>query len=256
MFKKIRILILLCALLFVALNAWHAKERSTNWHTPLWVVVYPVNGDGREVTRDYIARLQERHFKPTELFMQQQAQKYKLDLKTPVKVKLGPEINELPPQPPADRNMFGVIWWSLKIRYWAWKIPDRYEAPPADIQMFVVYYDPGKKRKLDHSLGLQKGLLGVVNAYASPIVTKYNNIILTHELLHTVGASDKYELKTGEPVFPQGYAEPSLQPLYPQLRAEIMAVKIPVSEYQSVQPSSFDDVLIGDVTATEINWQH
>lgn len=254
MFKKIRILLLLCILLFVALNEWQSNARVTSWQAPLWVAVYPINGDGSRAAAKYIDNLQDRHFTSIESFMQQQAKGYKLKLSNPVKVKLGPQINELPPKPPVNRNTLGVIWWSLKIRYWASRITDEINGPPADIKIFVVYYDPKLDHKLDHSLGLKKGLLGVVNAYASPVVTQYNNIVITHELLHTVGASDKYNLKTGLPIYPQGYAAPSQKPLYPQIQAEIMAGKIPASEHESLQPASLDDALIGTVTAIEINW--
>ena len=35
-------------------------------------------------------------------------------------------------------------------------------------------------------------------------------------LLHGFGATDKYDLATGQPLYPKGYAEPALKPLYPQ----------------------------------------
>jgi len=254
MFKQIRILILLCILLFVALNEWQSKARSTRWHASLWVAVYPINGDGSPATARYIDNLNTRKFYSIETFMQQQAKVYQLKLSTPVRVKLGPVIDELPPVPPDDRNILGVMWWSLIIRYWAANITENIDGPPADIKIFVIYYDPKVDHKLGHSLGLEKGLLGIVNAYASPVVTEYNNIIITHELLHTVGASDKYNLNTGLPVYPQGYAESSLLPLYPQRRAEIMAGKIPLSETETLQPRSLGKVLIGEETAIEINW--
>lgn len=255
-FKNIRILILLCVLLFVALNAWQVQERTTSWQAPLWVVVYPINADGSEVTKSYIDKLKNHHFESIETFMAEQAQDYNLSLTRPVIVKVGPQINELPPGPPQSSNVLAIMWWSLKMRYWASTITGQDDGPPADIQMFVVYHDPEIEHVLGHSLGLQKGLLGVVNAFAVRAVTEYNNVIITHELLHTVGASDKYDFQTNQPAFPEGYAQPDLDPLYPQNKGEIMSGTIPVSDTESVHPGSLNDIVIGKVTAMEINWLH
>ena len=56
--------------------------------------------------------------------------------------------------------------------------------------------------------GLQKGLIGVVNAFASDEQAAQNNVVIAHELLHTVGATDKYDPRTNQPSHPDGYAEP------------------------------------------------
>ncbi|NIO43671.1 MAG: hypothetical protein GTO41_28055 [Burkholderiales bacterium] len=82
-----------------------------------------------------------------------------------------------------------------------------------------------------------------------------NNIIITHELLHTLGATDKYDLATNQPLYPAGYAEPDIRPLYPQQFSEIMGGRIPVSQVRSVPPQTLDAVLVGPQTAAEIGWQ-
>ena len=46
-----------------------------------------------------------------------------------------------------------------------------------------------------HSTGLQKGMLGVVNAFASADQEGSNAVVIAHELLHTFGATDKYDRK-------------------------------------------------------------
>ena len=55
-------------------------------------------------------------------------------------------------------------------------------------------------------------------------------MVIAHELLHTLGASDKYDPQSLAPIFPDGYAEPDRQPSHPQRMAEIMAGRIPVAE--------------------------
>jgi hypothetical protein len=120
--------------------------------------------------------------------------------------------------------------------------------------MFLVYFDPDKTPVLEHSIGLQKGLLGVVNVFATSSQTQTNNFVITHEMLHTLGASDKYVLSSNLPAYPDGYADPEQQPLYPQTKAELMGGRIPVSESEAVIPRSLRQAVIGAGTAEEIRW--
>ena len=89
--------------------------------------------------------------------------------------------------------------------------------------MFVLYHDPALTPTVPHSLGLAKGLIGVVYAFAAPQMNGSNNVVIAHELLHTVGATDKYRIADDAPRFPDGYGDPAQVPLYPQQRAELMA---------------------------------
>ena len=65
------------------------------------------------------------------------------------------------------------------------------------------------------SHGLQKGLVGVVHAFADDTMTGSNAVVIAHELLHTVGASDKYDLTTGAPLYPTVTRIPAATPLPP-----------------------------------------
>lgn len=252
-FRKFRITLLLLILVFVALSSWLTKIRSTDWDRELWVVVYPISGDGSDASARYIEGLQRSVFSPIETFMQQEAQSYQLPLKEPVTVKLGNEVNELPPPRPHTGNLAEIAWWSLKTRYWAWRV-NNFKGPANDIQLFVLYFDPEKYDVLDHSIGLQKGMIGIVNAFATRRMAAKNNVVIAHELLHTVGATDKYDFSTNLPLWPEGYALPDQQPLYPQLKAEIMAGRIPLSKTEADIPRSLFYTMIGPGTAREINW--
>ena len=141
------------------------------------------------------------------------------------------------------------------MRFWAWRNAT-FDGPPPNVRIFVLYHDPEQVTRVAHSLGLQKGLIGVVNAFASKEQQAQNNIVIAHELLHTVGATDKYDTASAGtlPVFPDGYAEPDRDPLLPQEYAEIMGGRIPVSQRQAEIPDSLDRVVVGATTAREINW--
>jgi hypothetical protein len=78
--------------------------------------------------------------------------------------------------------------------------------------------------------------------------------VLTHEILHTLGATDKYDLKTSHPLYPDGYGDPEQDPLFPQESAEIMAGSIAVSKTEMAMPESLMYTLIGPKTAREIRW--
>ena len=122
------------------------------------------------------------------------------------------------------------------------------------VQIFVVYYDPDTLPALQHSIGLRKGLVGLINAYGDRCYSGSNDVVILHELLHTLGATDKYDLATGLPLYPEGYAEPDKKPLYPQHYAEIMGGHIPESPTGTRMPERLDQVLINYRTASEIGW--
>jgi hypothetical protein len=101
---------------------------------------------------------------------------------------------------------------------------------------------------------LQKGLIGVVYAFASEEQAAQNNVVIAHELLHTLGARDKYEAGSNLPAHPDGYADPEREPLWPQEFAEIMAGRIPLSAHEAQMPAGLEQSLIGVATAREIRW--
>jgi hypothetical protein len=77
--------------------------------------------------------------------------------------------------------------------------------------------------------------------------------VAAHELFHTLGANDRYG-PDGRALVPFGLAEPSLEPLYPQRYAEIMARNRPLSPTTEARPKSLDELRVGEATAREIGW--
>lgn len=253
-FRQLRILILLLILAFVAAENWHGKARTTDWDTPLWVVIYPINADSSPASAAYIEQLREDDFQPIEDFMRTQARRFGISLDEPVVVNLAPEVASLPPQPPdSPAGPLAIAWWSLKMRWWAWRA-DTYAGPGADIRLFVNYFDAGEHRAMPDSHALEKGRLSVINAFASRRQRAQNQVILNHEMLHTLGATDKYDLRTNLPLVPQGLAEPQKQPRYPQRLAELMGGRIALSETHAVMPASLRQCMVGELTAREIGW--
>ncbi len=253
MFRNLRILALLLVLFFVAMEQFLTQVRSTSWDHPLWVVVYPINATGSQVVDDYIATLNSDSYVEVEQFLVDEVRRHDLTIVDPVDVRIGPVLHELPPLPPSNGEPLDVMMWSLKMRYWSF-MEDSYEGPKPSIQMFVLYYDPIPNTRLQHSAALRKGMVGVVHAFATEKWQGRNNVVIAHEMLHTLGATDKYDFTDNRPIYPIGYAFPNQAPLYPQRYAEIMGGRIPLSEYDWEMPLNLEQTMIGPLTAEEIGW--
>jgi len=76
-------------------------------------------------------------------------------------------------------------------------------------------------------------------------------VVIAHELLHTLGATDKYD-PDGQPLYPIGFADFIAEPCYPQSMAEIMAGRIPLSPGKAEIPKNLAETVIGYATAAEI----
>ena len=254
MFKMFRIFILLLILAGVAVGSWKTKSRSVEWKYDLPVNIYLINGDGSEVTAAYLKGITVADFKPVETFMKEEARRYAHDRNASIELRLGGLVASTPPAPPLHGSVIEIIFWSMNMRWWAYRHTSTKGANP-QVKLFLLYFDPARTPRLGHSTGLQKGLLGRVNVFAARDFTSQNNVVIAHEFLHTLGATDKYDPATNQPLFPQGYALPEQTPLYPQKYAEIMAGRTPVSSTTSEIPAGLNEVFIGEKTAREINWQ-
>jgi hypothetical protein len=103
----------------------------------------------------------------------------------------------------------------------------------------------------DSELG---GRVGVAQAEIEPKTVDFSLFVVAHELMHTLGASDKYDAD-GRAVYPSGFAEPTRLPLYPQPGVEVMARNVPFSPRSERPPSTLDELFVGDTTAREIGWR-
>ena len=254
MWKRIRVIVLFGVLAIVAANAWLDSRRITDWRGTVEVGVFPIAGDTSPATQAYINSLDPGSLAGIDEFMAEQSKAYRLPLIGPVHVSLYPVVTTAPPPPPPSPNILSSVWWSLRMRFYASRMGHTPDGRSPHIRMFVLFHDPLLTPSLAHSVGLRKGGLSVVNAFASRAMEGRNVVVITHELLHTFGASDKYDLATNSPLYPDGYAEPGRTPRFPQRWTEIMAGRRPVSATEAVMPDSLDDCVVGAGTAAEIHW--
>jgi len=253
MLRHLRIIFLLLLLAAVILGQWQARSLVTSWETPLWVLLYPINGDGSDVATNDLNTFDDLRFSALESFFRREAGRYGIDLDEPVVVRVGPVPDAPPPLPPTDGGPLAIAWWSLKLRYWAFTLDDG-DGPPADVRIAVRYFDPAGNPRLPHSLGLAEVRVGIVNAYADAEYRGSNRVVIAHELLHALGASDKYDPTSNLPRHPDGYAEPDRRPRYPQQKAELMGGRIPLAPGEARIAGSLDEVIVGPLSAREIGW--
>lgn len=253
-FGTVRIALLLAVLAFVALGAWLDRSRSTDWDAPLRVTVYPIAADPAPDLRSQVMALGTDDFADVGAFFAEEARRHGVALDEPVRVRVSSAVTTLPPLPPQDAGMLDVAAWSLRFRYWAWRVAVDDPLPTPDVQVFALYHAGDAARAVPDSLGLSKGLMALTHLYIDADARGSNQVVVAHELLHTLGASDKYDRATGLPLVPDGLGDPDQSPLFPQRYGEIMAGRIAARAAEAVIPDGLHQMLVGPATAREIGW--
>lgn len=252
MWKFLRISILLL-ILAVVIQQMFFDRADLEWKNNFYVALHPVNADGSDRVARYIKTLKKRDFEAMESFFSEEAERYALGMRRPIAVQLGDVVSDVPPAPPSNGNVLKTILWSLQFRWFAWNHSPAVPVPP-DIRLYLLFYDADTHQVLSHSTALNKGRIGRVNLFGDRSHGKQNLVVVAHELLHTLTATDKYDLQTGLPIYPDGYADPDKQPRYPQYYAELMGGAVPLSPKEKKMPASLNQTLIGFKTAREIGW--
>jgi len=254
MWRVIRITVLLLVLVVVAGQAWLDKHTTTSWQRTVFVGAFPVSADGSAVSNAYIQQLDQAQLDGVTRFITAEAHRYGIALEEPLNLRLYPPLAQAPPVLAPQAGIAGRLLWSLKLRYYRWRMLSSVSRSRPQIALFLLYHDPALASALPHSAGLQKGLTGVVHLFAMRSQESQNRVVIAHELLHTFGATDKYDPDTGLPLYPEGFADPEQSPRYPQEQAELMAGRVPLSADQAVMPEGLANVRIGPLSAREIGW--
>jgi hypothetical protein len=254
LWRNLRIAFLLLLLGIAAYSNWYDRLSTTDWDETLWIGVFPVAADDHPATAKWLARLSQDDVIDIERFLNAEAKGHGVTIGRPVRVDLYPLVTEKPPEIDPDSGLLSRAMASLRLRLYARRNSHPPGRAPPQIRVFVLFHDPAFTQSVPHSVGLQKGLVGLVHAFAEDDMTPTNNVVIAHEILHTLGATDKYDAETLEPYYPAGYAEPDRQPLVPQVLTEIMAGRYVAAPGKFEMPDSLRDVRVGTATAQEIRW--
>ena len=253
-FKLFRVVILLSILFVIVVSTWMTEKRMAAWERPILVTIFPVVADEDTSTLEFTRNVELSYFADVNRFFDRESVPYGFNVTPAFRFQLAPVSSELPPEVPDQFSSAGIAWWSLKMRWWSWMKDLKSDLVSPDIQMYVLFHGLNGNSEVGISVGMRKGRYGIVKAYAKESMTPHNLVVFTHELLHVLGATDKYVLSTGEPIFPHGFANPNQRPLFPQLKAEIMGGRIPLNSFSSKSAGSLEECRIGRLTGEEIGF--
>lgn len=256
-FYRARVSLLLAILAFVSLWAGtdcYQRRARTTWNRPLKVALVLIErepvatstiglfGERARALERRLATEYERHngrnFTP-----------FSFDLKGPLLAEQAP--------PSVEPGALGLLRYSYALWRWTRELDARagVERSDYDARIYLVMKpaSPGRVAFVEGA-GEYGGRIGVAQADIEPGMIDFSLFVAAHELMHTLGASDKYD-DAGNALYPDGFAEPEKTPLYPQPGAEIMARDLPLTSVSARPPNSLDELFVGNATATEIGWR-
>jgi len=256
-FYRVRVSILLTLLAVVCLWACYdvrARKARTEWTQPVRVgLVLLQRGD---VEPRALPALVSRAVALEERLAEEHA-RYQPGRSRMIEiVPFGPvRVDALPPSDTGE-----TFFERLAHAYRLWRYTeavDRAASVPThrfDSRIYLVA-EPPKSPSASYVEGFSEegGRVGVTHVELDMSTVDLALFVVAHELLHTLGASDKYDA-TGRTRFPEGLPEPDRVPLFPQPGAEVMARNRVVSATEERPPASLDEIYVGRVTAREIGW--
>jgi|SoiMethySBSTD1v2_1073268.scaffolds.fasta_scaffold53264_6 hypothetical protein len=258
-FFRVRVSILLSIL--VAVLIWAGcdiqKRRARNqWIDTLDVALILVRKDNIdegavEMLKERVVALEER--------LADEFHRRNPDAPTPFRfVVKGPvDLRRAPPEQPSEG-----LWDLARYNFDLWRFvrgvnaDAGVEASSFDATIYLVARTPKDTSGGSVEGASQEGgTVGLVEVELDRTMVDFALFVTTHELLHLLGAKDKYDA-SGRSLVPEGLAEPELRPMYPQRHAEVMARNVALSPTEERPPESLSDLKVGATTAREIGWVH
>lgn len=256
-FFRIRVAVLLLTLLLVVIYAVSSallRLSRTDWTRTLSVAVVVV-ADG-PLDPAAVAALQAR-VRALETVLADEERRYLPAGPKPFVITvLGPVAAPSPPPELASDSSLDLLAYTW--RRWRWvRAVDAAAATSAgawDSRIYVVARPPSLDReRFVEGASEQGGRVGIVEVELDVDTVDWALFATAHELLHTLGATDKYDA-AGHAQVPNGLAEPALTPRYPQRFAEVMTRGRATAPTVDAAPESLAELRVGGWTAAEIGW--
>jgi hypothetical protein len=245
--------VLLCVLLWGA-HDWSDRRARTTWQRPVRVALVLVEREA--VPQELLGLLTARSFE-LERRLASEYRRHTGREGTPIEIIVrGPARASQAPPALASDGLGDLLRHGL--RQWRW-------TSALDAQAHVeLGFDSRVYLALTPTLGKPLafvegqselgGRVGIAQADLDRGTIDFALCVVAHELLHTLGATDKYD-DQGRTNYPQGFVEPQRAPLYPQPGAEVMARNVPLAPGSERPPETLDELYVGDVTARELGWR-
>jgi hypothetical protein len=244
--------VLAIVVLYAVKDGWQRRER-TSWKRPLDVALVVVERE--PVDPESIGALGERAA-ALESRLGEERSRYGSG-PPPFRFQLyGPvPVGAKPPVPASDGLVDLAVHAFHSWRYFR-DVNERANIPSRafdSLVYLIVRPAAGSEHNAVEGQSEQGGRIGSVEVEIDPTMVDFTLFVATHELLHTLGASDKYDAR-GFAAVPAGLAEPDRDPLYPQVAAEVMARNVVLGQGSERPPDSLDELRVGETTAREIGW--
>lgn len=255
-FFFVRVSVLLAVLAIVLLYAWHdvARRRARNkWEEPLTIGLVVVRQG--PVDAAAVAKLAGR-VRALEDRLASEFRRRGGGF-APIRfVTYGPVDAATPPPPaPVEDGVVELVRHTFARWRWTRAIDAEADvrARGLDGRLYVVARPAEGDTQTVEGLSEQGGRVGIALVELDEEMVDFALFVATHELFHTLGASDQYG-PDGRAKDPGGFAEPDRRPRWPQRWAEVMARARPVAPGVEETPESLDELAVGDATAREIGW--
>jgi len=255
--SRLRLGVLLGMLLATATWAWHevrSRHARTEWQRPLQVAVALVQFGA--VDSSSLSAVRAR-FPDLESRLRDEYHRHGGRLPRPVEFTLfGPvTVDRAPPADP-DATLLDLARHAYEQWRWTHAVDVGSNLPARDfdsrIYLFVRAPRDSAKSLVEGSSELG-GRVGVARIELGASTVDLALFVVTHELFHTLGASDKYDAN-GRALIPEGLVETERVPLYPQRYVEVMTRNLVVAAGSERPPDSLAELGVGTITAREIGW--
>jgi len=256
-FRQIRIAALLALLVTVVLFAYtdvRSRSRRNEWTAPLHVALVLLE----EAPVDPLA-VQKLRARTTALETQLQAEeaRYRPAPLAPIRFEIfGPAHVSRQPPAPEGPGLWDLIRYTWELRRYVHAIDEAMgiDSGQFDSRVYTTIRPPvGTEPTHVEGRSENGGRIAQVHVELDGDMADLALIVMTHELLHTLGATDKYDA-SGRTLVPDGLADPTRQPLFPQDRVEVMARNRPTAPGVEVVPTTLPELGVGPLTAREIGW--
>jgi hypothetical protein len=254
---RLRLAILLGLLAVTTLWAWQdvrSRRARTEWQRPLEVAVALVQLG--TVDPSALSALRAR-FPALETRLRDEYHRHGGQLPRPVNFTIfGPVTVDR--APPADPDATLLSMAKHAYEQWRWThavdVGSQLPARGFDSRIYVLVRAPRDSGKswVEGSSELG-GRVGVARIELRASTVDLALFVVSHELFHTLGASDKYDAN-GRATIPDGLVEPERVPLFPQRYAEVMTRNLVIAAGSERPPDSLAELGVGALTARELGW--
>ncbi len=248
-FRNVRVAVLLVFLGGVGLWALSRQlrlDRRTTWARPLTVSVVLVTQG--EPNPALIPRWEAATDALTEWFTGEWARYRAPGAQPPVRFVLE-KVARVEALPVAPEDTQGTVAFERQLN----EIDAQVGVRRNDATVYVALSGGGEASQRVEGIGEAGGRRGLIYADVNATEVTLESVALAHEVLHCLGARDKYDAQ-GHAAGVAGLVAPEQVPLYPQPGGEVMVGEVATGPNSGEPIRSLREVHVGPATAREIRW--